>query len=156
MTGFKSKRAAALDEEGMYLVHQTEVKIGVEALKYAASKGYGSILREMKIAPFTIKCDEAFAQPAQNHSEDNLNMVAQSEPVAYCYVQKGTSVDILTFDDEPSDSISGTLFPLYAHPQRPWVGLTEDERKEVWWSLEAQTPTTFAQAIEAKLKEKNT
>jgi predicted Fe-S protein YdhL (DUF1289 family) len=40
--------------------------------------------------------------------------------------------------------------------QRPWVGLTEDERKEVWRSLEAQTPTTFAQAIEAKLKEKNT
>ena len=40
--------------------------------------------------------------------------------------------------------------------QRPWVGLTEDERKEAWWSLEAQTPTTFAQAIEAKLKEKNT
>ena len=24
MTGFKSKRAAALDEEGMYLVHQTD------------------------------------------------------------------------------------------------------------------------------------
>ena len=40
--------------------------------------------------------------------------------------------------------------------QRPWVGLTEDERKEVWRSLEAQTPTTFAQAIEAKLKELNT
>jgi hypothetical protein len=26
MTGYKSKRAAALDEEGMYLVHQTEAK----------------------------------------------------------------------------------------------------------------------------------
>jgi len=26
MTGFQSKKAAALDEEGMYLVHQTEVK----------------------------------------------------------------------------------------------------------------------------------
>jgi len=40
--------------------------------------------------------------------------------------------------------------------QRPWVGLTDDERKEVWWSCEQHTPTTFAQAIEAKLKEKNT
>ena len=28
MTGFKSKKTAALDEEGMYLVHQTEVKFG--------------------------------------------------------------------------------------------------------------------------------
>jgi hypothetical protein len=40
--------------------------------------------------------------------------------------------------------------------QRTWVGLTDDERKEVWWSCEQHTPTTFAQAIEAKLKEKNT
>lgn len=40
-------------------------------------------------------------------------------------------------------------------PPQPWTDLTEDERKEVWWSLEAQTPTTFAKAIEAKLKEKN-
>jgi hypothetical protein len=34
----------------------------LEALKYAASKGYGRIVREMKIAPFTIKCEEALAQ----------------------------------------------------------------------------------------------
>jgi len=40
------------------------------------------------------------------------------------------------------------------HSQR-WVGLTPDERHEAWLSCEAQTPTTFAQAIEAKLKEKN-
>ena len=40
--------------------------------------------------------------------------------------------------------------------QRPWVGLTEEDRKEVWWSCEQHTPTTFARAIEAKLKEKNT
>ena len=35
----------------------------LEALKYAASKGYGRIVREIKIAPFTIKA--AMAQPAQ-------------------------------------------------------------------------------------------
>jgi hypothetical protein len=47
--------------------------------------------------------------------------------------------------------------PLYTTPQRrTWVGLTDDERKEVWFSCEQQTPTTFARAIEAKLKEKNT
>ena len=40
--------------------------------------------------------------------------------------------------------------------QRPWVGLTDDERKEVWWSCEQHNPTTFAKAIEAKLKDKNT
>jgi hypothetical protein len=41
------------------------------------------------------------------------------------------------------------------HSQR-WVGLTDDERHEAWLSCEAQTPTTFARAIETKLKEKNT
>ena len=40
--------------------------------------------------------------------------------------------------------------------QRTWVGLTDEERKEVWWSCEQHTPTTLYKAIEAKLKEKNT
>ena len=37
-----------------------------------------------------------------------------------------------------------------------WVGLTDEERKEIWWSCEQQTPTTFVKAIEQALKEKNT
>jgi len=37
----------------------------LEALKYAASKGYGSIVGEMKIAPFVIK--EALAQPEERN-----------------------------------------------------------------------------------------
>ena len=40
--------------------------------------------------------------------------------------------------------------------QRPWVGLTDEERQEIWRSCEQQTPTTFVKAIEAKLKELNT
>jgi len=42
----------------------------------------------------------------------------QPEPEAhsYCYVQRGTSVDILTFDDMPQDAIAGTIYPLYAAP----------------------------------------
>ena len=39
-------------------------------------------------------------------------------------------------------------------PQRPWVGLTDEEMKELWenkgWYV------TMFKAIEAKLKEKNT
>jgi len=41
-------------------------------------------------------------------------------------------------------------------PKQEWIGLTADERREAWLSREAQTPTTFAEDIEAKLKEKNT
>jgi hypothetical protein len=46
--------------------------------------------------------------------------------------------------------------------QRTWVGLTYEDMIEVWNKLYKERtdvlplPTTFAKAIEAKLKEKNT
>ena len=52
---------------------------------------------------------EALAQDEQSSLQ---------EPVAYCYVQKGTSVDILTFDDAPDDAVDGTIFPLYTTPPK--------------------------------------
>jgi hypothetical protein len=45
--------------------------------------------------------------------------------------------------------------------QRPWVGLTDEERKDALVSVDAETKrlppgmTAFARAIEAKLKERN-
>jgi len=114
MTGFDSKRKIALDrldDDDIQIYAQPTLKgesmtkdeaITLEALKYAASKGYGVA---PFVAPFTIKRDEALAQPEQ-------------EPVAYCYVQKGTSVDILTFDDAPDDAVDGTIFPLYTTPPK--------------------------------------
>lgn len=48
--------------------------------------------------------------------------------------------------------------PIYSYTKRPWVGLTEDEAIELLpigdWEIESTLE--FAQAIEAKLKEKNT
>ena len=48
--------------------------------------------------------------------------------------------------------------PYFYAPQRTWVGLTEDEAIELLpigdWEIESTLE--FAQAIEAKLKEKNT
>ena len=42
-------------------------------------------------------------------------------------------------------------------PKREWVGLTDEERRHVWRNLEnGGGPKDFADAIEAKLKEKNT
>jgi len=40
-------------------------------------------------------------------------------------------------------------------PQRTWVGLTDEEISAIDWKLN-ETLHDFAQAIEAKLKEKNT
>ena len=98
----------------------------LEALKYAASKGHGPLLREMKIAPFTIK--EAQAQPVQ-------------EPVA-------TMKMLHTYGDTTS-------------PQRPWVGLTDDEIIKTFNAVCNGKPFEIARilelhrAIEAKLKERN-
>jgi hypothetical protein len=45
---------------------------------------------------------------------------------------------------------------------RPWVGLTYEDMIEIWNKLYKERndvlplPTTFAKAIESKLKEKNT
>jgi hypothetical protein len=47
--------------------------------------------------------------------------------------------------------------PLFTAPQRKWVGMTEDEALELLpegdWEIESTLD--FAQAIEAKLKDKN-
>jgi len=40
----------------------------------------------------------------------------EQEPHSYCYVQRGSSVDVLTFDGQPPDAIVGTTYPLYAAP----------------------------------------
>jgi len=46
--------------------------------------------------------------------------------------------------------------------QRPWVGLTDEERKDALVSVDVETKrlppgmTAFARAVEAKLKERNT
>jgi hypothetical protein len=45
---------------------------------------------------------------------------------------------------------------ILEYNRKSWVGLTDEERKEIWWSCEQQTPTTFVKAIEQALKEKNT
>jgi hypothetical protein len=57
--------------------------------------------------------------PVQRASVESFieALAQQGEPVAYCYVQKSTSVDVLTFDDAPNDAVEGTLFPLYPAPQ---------------------------------------
>ena len=111
------------------------LKLALEALE----RGFmGPRIIEYQAAITAIK--EALAQPEQ-------------EPVAYCYVQKGTSVDILTFDDAPDDAVDGTIFPLYTTPpKRPWVGLTDEEAE---WCQAPSRKETWKR-METKLKEKNT
>ena len=88
---------------------------------------------------------EALAQPAQ-------------EPVAWMYQHPNNHLKTCYQTYKPN----GECAPLYTTPpQRPWVGLEGEEIRYLW--EEATKPdrstmtmvTSFAQAIEDRLKEKN-
>lgn len=115
----------------------------LEALKYAASKGHGRIVREIKIAPFTIKGDEALAQPAQ-------------EPKSVTYKEVADTMNALrkgNFSQKAAAEEVGKLKLYTAPPQRPWVGLTIEDCYEF-----AKAQLSWDElliAAETKLKEKN-
>ena len=109
MTGYKSKKAAALDEDGMYLVHQT-------------------------------------AQPAQ-------------ELVAFINAEQRTFEWAKPTSWHTPTVVNLPKIPLYTHPQRPWVDLTDDMIEDLFQSAagaDEETHIRFARAIEQFLKEKNT
>ena len=132
----------------------------LEALKFAASKGYGRIVHEMKIAPFTIKYEEALAQPEQ-------------EPVAvYGYCPECGAKGVMR-ERRPNGNdkcANGHTYPSSTStpPQRTWVGLTDDELLEIYGWRKAPMLSDFIveeakqellgalRKVEAKLKEKNT
>jgi hypothetical protein len=79
------------------------------------------------------------------------NLQDTNKPVAWIEHHKGG--DNLVWDDP-----SGERTPLYTTPQRTWVGLTDEEINSVRYKRDWTAPwtdTTFARAIEAKLRSKN-
>jgi len=100
MTGYESKKAAALDEDGMYLVHHTEQQ--------------DATMQSLKDLKRSV-CDElgkaAFAQPAQ-------------EPVAWGVFDNGDLYEMF-FSKEQAEHISrvrlkvSEVRPLYTPPAQP-------------------------------------
>jgi hypothetical protein len=83
---------------------------------------------------------EALAQPEQ-------------EPAAYGMEQSdGEILDVIS-PEEHARVEGGYTVPLYRHPQRTWVGLTDED--EIDWE-EGGNLKDLVKAIEAKLKAKNT
>jgi hypothetical protein len=127
--GFQAKRQAAMDK-----LQEPDEALTLEALKYAASKGYGRIVRENS-APFIIK--EALAQPAQ-------------EPVACerCKKLEEQAYDLL------GQLKAANLKWSVAHP---WVGLNDKESIDVIKKDDNyKYPIKLLQAVMDALKEKNT
>jgi hypothetical protein len=98
-----------------------------------------------------------------------IEQAEQAQPVAYSYTSRITGAQGFSHHTMPIDAESWDIKPLYAAlpPRQPWVGLTADE---IWQcnkapashyveyhiSVAHQNVLDFAEAIEAKLKEKNT
>jgi len=95
-------------------------------------------------------------EEALNHCEDNLDMVKQEqgEPVAWID-NSGHPKHMSHVQSVSERKLYGARRPLYEAPQqRTWVGLTEEERDEIYLAVELGA--NGEELIEAKLKEKNT
>ena len=87
-----------------------------------------------------------------------LYLQSEREPIGYA--SEGAAERLTTVKQAHEQIRSFRLFThdvaLYTAPQRPWVGLTDEE---IWTVLQFRGYNTdtieFARAIEAKLKEKN-
>jgi hypothetical protein len=88
-----------------------------------------------------------------------VNAIAQpvQEPVAWGYRNHAGAIYDCISPEAHADTEGDYIVPLYTTPpQRPWVGLTEEEIKECF----KITPDLYLNChiyarIEAKLKEKN-
>ena len=81
------------------------------------------------------------------------------QPVAWMMVNKVIGPPSLHWKPQEDWHITWECKPLYtAPPKREWVGLTDEEINSVCYKRDWTAPwtnTTFARAIEAKLREKN-
>ena len=136
----------------------------LEALKYVASKGYGVA---PFVAPFTIKRDEALAQPVQEPVLEPACPVCSATPTFSLDVRVnewsgqckhcGVEGSPATTEAEAKQK-----WIVWHHkrsdttpPKRPWVGLTDDEHCDIWYK-ESLDWMEYGKAIEAKLKDSNT
>lgn len=136
MTGYQSKRTAALDEEGMYLVHQTA--------------SYADNLRKSIVAlgkQTAADIEQLGIQPAQ-------------EP----WRESASDYERGFIDGMQKQAQSSVDKAVNRMAQRPWVGLTDEERRSIreWQRIQEELGAVWSpmmlylyEAIEAKLKEKN-
>ena len=93
------------------------------------------------------RCGEA--NPAEIHT-------CTPKPVAWHYAGSRVEPESVALDCDLSNTEKANCTPLYtAQSKREWKWLTDDEIEQIvdkHWD----DPSMFAEAIEAKLKEKNT
>ena len=141
------------------------LKLALEALQHEEDTGNDDAY---KLERDAIK--EALAQLEQDgkckYCTDgcpacDARKLLEQKPVAWGMEQSdGEILDVIT-PEEHARLEGGYTVPLYRHPQRTWVGLTDEEILDNCesvpdYDIGNHDLIQFARAIEAKLKEKNT
>jgi hypothetical protein len=99
-----------------------------------------------------IKQALAAQQEHEPENEPYVSLASVQEPVAWMDVDEKGVWSGLRYWSEPDNRHEVALYTTPPAAQRQWVGLTEQEAAECWSTSTVRT----WQAIEAKLKEKNT
>ena len=93
-------------------------------------------------------------------NERNIELAAQPEQEPVALLAGNGHPKHLSYQQSVTEQrLYGPMRPLYLAPlKRDWVGLTDDEREEIENRPFSQNDWLwfYTQAIEAKLKEKNT
>ena len=110
------------------------------------------------------KAEEGDRHRALSYSRTTITAIkatleAKGEPVAWGYRDRNGEITDCITPHEHDRAEGDYRIPLYSIPsQRTWVGLTKED-KESFWTADQMTQEEwdeFYQAVEAKLKEKNT
>ena len=122
-------------------------------------KAAGEALEALEDVPYMSNKDD-YERLERVKTALRQALETEQEPVAWMYVNYDGECEQIEYGpvfDDPD------VTPLYTAPPKQWVGLREDEIFSILENLQTiynRPPTKdnriiFAQAIEAKLKEKN-
>ena len=114
-----------------------------------------ALLREMYKSLTAINDDRLPFDGDDFHEALRLGEAALAQPTQepVAWLQEGQPE---LYVKEEKDEKRGYVIPLYTTPpKREWVGLTDDEVYKIAFSLQGEHWRKVADAIEAKLKEKN-
>ena len=167
MTGYKSKRSAAQDKvtdiDG-HVVRDVRKPRKLPQRPWVDHEPDGRMATQKFIEAENKKVSERYGYVPKLHPgewQDNLAQPAQ-EPVAVVAVNQSGGIR-MEYQDGSAFDISKHVGQRFytASPQRTWVELEGEEIRNLWEEATKQDRSTvtivtsFARAIEAKLKEKN-
>jgi len=168
MTGYQSKKAAALDKLEQWDTPSEAFNewwdsdyddstnpYEINTFAYWAWAGWQAALAQPAQWPVCPECKAGVLYECVACSSNNYPPQQYANPMAWAVCDKRGGSKSLHWPEQHSPDGDATMFdaiPLV--PQRTWVGLTDEEHCNVWYK-ESLDWMEYGKAIEAKLKEKN-